>query len=185
MLITMPVAPGDILVLGSDGLFDNVSDAELVAAVEGELVQGEHGLGGLGLGRGWGRGTSHGQGVRERWDRQQLQGGLSQRRALAEWRLQPASGRRPLRPPAPPRPRPAAPTGHKAPVIAQRLAFLAFENSMDREKETPFRWAWGRGLRERGSGMGGCPSSRPRSHRALALSSPCLRLMPPVPPPSI
>ena len=35
------------------------------------------------------------------------------------------------------------PAGHKAPAIAQRLAFAAFNNSMDREIDTPFRWVGG------------------------------------------
>eukprot|EP00887_Chlorella_sp_A99_P001051 scaffold14.g1051.t1 len=70
MLITMPVSPGDILVLGSDGLFDNLSDGEILEAVEADLVQ-----------------------------------------------------------------------GLKAPAIAQRLAFSAFNNSLDKERDTPFSQA--------------------------------------------
>lgn len=67
MLTTMPVSPGDILVLGSDGLFDNVSEAELVEEVERDVMEG----------------------------------------------VQPS-------------------------VIAQRLAFLAFSNSQDKRKVTPY-----------------------------------------------
>ena len=48
MLITMPVAPGDILVLGSDGLFDNLADADIVDMVEEGVAAGEEGVGGGG-----------------------------------------------------------------------------------------------------------------------------------------
>jgi protein phosphatase PTC7 len=41
MLTTMPVYPGDILVMGSDGLFDNVSDEEIVDMVNAAVVQGQ------------------------------------------------------------------------------------------------------------------------------------------------
>ncbi|EFN56907.1 hypothetical protein CHLNCDRAFT_144584 [Chlorella variabilis] len=67
MLTTMPVSPGDIVVLGSDGLWDNVSEEELVEEVERDVLEGV-----------------------------------------------------------------------KPSVIAQRLAFLAFEHSQDKHKETPY-----------------------------------------------
>ncbi|KAL4854234.1 putative protein phosphatase 2C 55 [Chlorella vulgaris] len=67
MLTTMPLSPGDIVVLGSDGLWDNVSEEELLAEVEKDVVEGV-----------------------------------------------------------------------KAPVISQRLAFLAFESSLDKGRETPY-----------------------------------------------
>lgn len=46
------------------------------------------------------------------------------------------SGAAPFLPP----PAPLA-AGVQPSVIAQRLAFLAFENSMDKHKLTPYRWA--------------------------------------------
>lgn len=49
MLTTMPLAPGDIVVLGSDGLWDNVSEDELLAEVERDVLEGGHGRWG-----GWG-----------------------------------------------------------------------------------------------------------------------------------
>ena len=41
MLTTMPIAPGDIVVLGSDGLWDNVGEAEVVEEVERDVLEGE------------------------------------------------------------------------------------------------------------------------------------------------
>ena len=38
MLITRMVSRGDILVLGSDGLFDNLHDHEIVAAAEASMA---------------------------------------------------------------------------------------------------------------------------------------------------
>lgn len=67
MLTTMPVSPGDIVILGSDGLFDNVSEEELLDEVERDVLEGV-----------------------------------------------------------------------KPSVIAQRLAFLAFSNSLDKYKSTPY-----------------------------------------------
>ncbi|KAL4419639.1 hypothetical protein ABPG77_008580 [Micractinium sp. CCAP 211/92] len=67
MLTTMPVAPGDVVILGSDGLWDNVSEEELLDEVEKDLLEGV-----------------------------------------------------------------------KPSVIAQRLAFLAFTNSLDKHKQTPY-----------------------------------------------
>lgn len=40
MLTTMPVYPGDVIVVGSDGLFDNLQDDEIVEIVEAETLQG-------------------------------------------------------------------------------------------------------------------------------------------------
>lgn len=40
MLTTMPVGPGDIIVLGSDGLWDNVSEEELLEEVERDVLEG-------------------------------------------------------------------------------------------------------------------------------------------------
>lgn len=40
MLSTMPLYPGDIIVMGSDGLFDNISDEDIVETVESVLVEG-------------------------------------------------------------------------------------------------------------------------------------------------
>jgi len=39
MLTTMPVYPGDIIVIGSDGLFDNLHDEEIVELVQAEALQ--------------------------------------------------------------------------------------------------------------------------------------------------
>jgi protein phosphatase PTC7 len=39
MLTTMPVYPGDVIVVGSDGLFDNLHDEEIVEIVEAETLQ--------------------------------------------------------------------------------------------------------------------------------------------------
>lgn len=41
MLTTMPVYPGDVLVLGSDGLFDNLAEEEIVRIVEDGLFVGQ------------------------------------------------------------------------------------------------------------------------------------------------
>lgn len=41
MLTTMPVYPGDVLVMGSDGLFDNLADEEIVELVNAAVVQGQ------------------------------------------------------------------------------------------------------------------------------------------------
>jgi protein phosphatase PTC7 len=41
MLTTMPIYPGDVLVLGSDGLFDNLADEDVVAKVEAGMLQGQ------------------------------------------------------------------------------------------------------------------------------------------------
>ena len=46
MLTTMPVAPGDVVILGSDGLWDNVSEEELLDEVEKDVLEGEGGCGG-------------------------------------------------------------------------------------------------------------------------------------------
>ncbi|PSC69732.1 putative phosphatase 2C 55 isoform A [Micractinium conductrix] len=67
MLTTMPISPGDLVLLGSDGLWDNVSEDELLDEVERDIVEGV-----------------------------------------------------------------------KPSVIAQRLAFLAFSNSLDKDKQTPY-----------------------------------------------
>lgn len=40
LLMTLPVIPGDIVVLGSDGLFDNMSDQEMVDLTEQLLREG-------------------------------------------------------------------------------------------------------------------------------------------------
>jgi protein phosphatase PTC7 len=45
MLTTMPLSPGDIVVLGSDGLWDNVGEEELVEEVGRDVVEGEGGWG--------------------------------------------------------------------------------------------------------------------------------------------
>jgi len=39
MLSTMPVYPGDVLIMGSDGLFDNLSDEEIVEVVDRMLAE--------------------------------------------------------------------------------------------------------------------------------------------------
>ena len=41
MLATVPVYPGDVLVFGSDGLFDNVSDDRIVDIVDDILTKGD------------------------------------------------------------------------------------------------------------------------------------------------
>ena len=41
MLTTMPIYPGDVLVLGSDGLFDNLTEEEIVRIVEDGLFVGQ------------------------------------------------------------------------------------------------------------------------------------------------
>ena len=41
MLSTMPMYPGDVLVMGSDGLFDNLHDEEIVQLVEAGTLQGQ------------------------------------------------------------------------------------------------------------------------------------------------
>lgn len=41
MLSTMPAYPGDVVVVGSDGLWDNLSDEEVVATVEAALLEGQ------------------------------------------------------------------------------------------------------------------------------------------------
>ena len=41
MLSTMAVNPGDVIVMGSDGLFDNLSDEEIIEKVEAGLLQGQ------------------------------------------------------------------------------------------------------------------------------------------------
>jgi hypothetical protein len=41
MLTTMALAPGDIVILGSDGLWDNVSEEELLQEVEKDVLEGE------------------------------------------------------------------------------------------------------------------------------------------------
>lgn len=69
MLTTMALSPGDIVILGTDGLWDNVSEEELLEEVEKNVMEG----------------------------------------------AQPS-------------------------VIAQRLAFQAFESSQDKVKQTPYRW---------------------------------------------
>ena len=40
MLTTMALAPGDIVILGSDGLWDNVSEEELLEEVEKDVLEG-------------------------------------------------------------------------------------------------------------------------------------------------
>jgi protein phosphatase PTC7 len=40
MLSTMPLYPGDVLILGSDGLFDNVADENIVEVVDRVLTTG-------------------------------------------------------------------------------------------------------------------------------------------------
>lgn len=40
MLTTMPISPGDLVLLGSDGLWDNVSEDELLDEVERDIVEG-------------------------------------------------------------------------------------------------------------------------------------------------
>ena len=40
MLATLPVAPGDVVVMGTDGLFDNMADEELVDSVERMMLTG-------------------------------------------------------------------------------------------------------------------------------------------------
>jgi protein phosphatase PTC7 len=41
MLMTLPVLPGDVIVLGTDGLFDNVSDDTILYEVSAQLAQGK------------------------------------------------------------------------------------------------------------------------------------------------
>lgn len=41
MLSTMPIYPGDVVIMGSDGLFDNVSDNEILETVDQLLLQGQ------------------------------------------------------------------------------------------------------------------------------------------------
>lgn len=178
MLTTMPVAPGDVVILGSDGLWDNVSEEELLDEVEKDLLEGEPLGGGM-------------HAVRRRIARC----ARCACRAPACGRRPPAQGAVRARPrrlclqalPAPPAKhapvvgsaaRGGAPAscstpiflpplrcarlhppsvasravtplcrrllGHptagvKPSVIAQRLAFLAFTNSLDKHKQTPYR----------------------------------------------
>ena len=41
-LAAMPVAAGDVVVMGSDGLLDNLSEAEIVAEVSRLVAEGAH-----------------------------------------------------------------------------------------------------------------------------------------------
>jgi len=159
----MVVQKGDVIVAGSDGLLDNLSELEMLDEVRARCAPDARGLGGVWGGCGWHFALAA--------------GGLAGSRSLLVTIYTPP---RPTTTPqsiSPPNQQTNKPTNQqtnqqvnkglrvnaRASEIAQRLAKLAFEASIDRKRVTPYSRAateafdmvYSGGKKVRGLGVGG------------------------------
>jgi hypothetical protein len=150
-LVALPVSPGDVIVMGTDGLLDNLSEGEILREVQLEAAAAllaARRSAGAGGGKGQRRGHAPGGAVPHPQQHQPLHHGVHHHPTHHHevGGVKNASAAAPAPAPAAAAAAAAAPPSLAVPPsalispssLAHRLARLAFEASVDRSRSTPY-----------------------------------------------